>query len=73
MGSLGAFHWLIILPVWLVVIAYWLSIPILLFRLVRQHPNGPNLVRCPDCNLPVSRLATSCPHCGRPSAPTAGG
>lgn len=70
---MGGPHILVMLPMMLVVAAYWLSIPILLFMLVRQRPSGPNLVRCPDCNQPVSRLAVNCPHCGRPSAPTAGG
>jgi cytochrome c-type biogenesis protein CcmH/NrfF len=27
-----------------------------------------NLMRCPDCNLEVSRSAKACPHCGRPTA-----
>ena len=26
----------------------------------------PNLIRCPDCDQGVSRLAETCPHCGRP-------
>ena len=54
------------LLVWLAGAAYWLSIPILLLMLVRQRPSGPNLVRCPDCSQPVSRIAANCPHCGRP-------
>lgn len=73
MGGFSPFHWLILLPVWLVVIAYWISIPALLLVLVRQHPHGPNLIRCPDCDLPVSRHAANCPHCGRPSTPAVGG
>ena len=28
---------------------------------------NPNLVACVDCGGAVSRLAESCPHCGRPS------
>ena len=31
-------------------------------------PN-PNLYPCPDCGRHVSRLATTCPQCGRPLAP----
>ena len=30
-------------------------------------PN-PNLLDCPDCGNPVSRLAVACPSCGRPIA-----
>jgi hypothetical protein len=51
----------------------------------RESPSGatmppsdegnPKLTHCPDCGGHVSRLATACPHCGRPmtpdSAPTA--
>ena len=69
MGGVGVFHWLFMLAV----TGLWLAIPItiiiLLLILVRQHPSGPNLVRCPDCNQPVSRLAANCPHCGRPLTP----
>lgn len=61
-----------VLVVMLVSFIFWLSIPILLWIIVRQRPSGPNLVRCPDCNQPVSRLAANCPHCGRPLAPTDG-
>jgi hypothetical protein len=36
-----------------------------------KHPGGsanPNLFPCPDCGRYVSRLAASCPNCGRPLA-----
>ena len=69
MGGGSPLHWLIMF----VVTGLWLVIPItiiiLLLILVRQHPSGPNLVRCPDCNQPVSRLAVNCSHCGRPPTP----
>lgn len=29
---------------------------------------NPNLFPCPDCGRYVSRLAASCPNCGRPLA-----
>jgi predicted RNA-binding Zn-ribbon protein involved in translation (DUF1610 family) len=29
---------------------------------------NPNLFPCPDCGRQVSRLAKSCPNCGRPFA-----
>ena len=29
---------------------------------------NPNLFSCPDCGCYVSRLAASCPNCGRPLA-----
>lgn len=32
----------------------------------RNITDGPNLFPCPDCGRQVSRLAKSCPHCGRP-------
>jgi predicted amidophosphoribosyltransferase len=34
-----------------------------------------NLIACPDCDKQVSRIAESCPHCGRPlkRRQTAGG
>lgn len=37
-------------------------------------PSNPNLTPCPDCGRFVSRLAISCPQCGRPlkAPPTAG-
>jgi hypothetical protein len=31
--------------------------------------NNPRLTHCPDCGAHVSRLAPSCPHCGRPLTP----
>lgn len=30
---------------------------------------NPRLTHCPDCGRHVSRLAPSCPHCGRPLTP----
>jgi hypothetical protein len=36
-----------------------------------KRPGGsanPNLFPCPDCGRYVSRLAASCPNCGRPLA-----
>lgn len=32
-------------------------------------PSNPNLTPCPDCGRFVSRLAISCPQCGRPLSP----
>ncbi|MEQ8787348.1 MAG: hypothetical protein RIC55_13665 [Pirellulaceae bacterium] len=32
----------------------------------RPH-SGANLTICPDCGQAISRLAESCPHCGRPT------
>ncbi len=64
MGALGPLHWLIILAV--------LAVPVVIALLVvmlaspRPKAPGPNLMPCPDCYQPVSRLAVSCPHCGRP-------
>lgn len=31
--------------------------------------SNPKLTHCPDCGQHVSRLATTCPHCGRPLTP----
>lgn len=31
--------------------------------------HNPKLTHCPDCGRHVSRLAATCPHCGRPLAP----
>jgi hypothetical protein len=31
--------------------------------------SNPKLTHCPDCGLHVSRLASACPHCGRPLTP----
>ncbi len=28
----------------------------------------PNLVTCPDCGGTISKVAPSCPHCGRPQS-----
>jgi len=35
-------------------------------KFVVTAPENPNLISCPDCGDKVSRLAVSCPHCGRP-------
>ena len=35
----------------------------------RNVQNTANLVPCPDCGCLVSRLAKSCPQCGRPLTP----
>ena len=37
-----------------------------------NEPPNPNLLPCPDCGRNVSRLATSCPQCGRPLKPQSG-
>jgi rubredoxin len=31
-----------------------------------SEEQNPKLTHCPDCGKHVSRLAASCPHCGRP-------
>lgn len=33
---------------------------------IPQEESNPRLTHCPDCGHHVSRLATACPHCGRP-------
>ena len=53
-------------------VAVPVGIAIVVVALVRQRPSGPNLVLCPDCHGRVSRLAPTCPHCGRPLWPTGG-
>jgi len=45
-----------------------------LVRVVRNTtppplPPGASLFPCPDCGRNVSRLATTCPQCGRPLTP----
>lgn len=32
----------------------------------KNPPSNPNLIPCPDSGRHVSRLAKSCPQCGRP-------
>jgi hypothetical protein len=32
----------------------------------KNAEDNPKLIHCPDCGGHVSRLANSCPHCGRP-------
>jgi len=69
---MGGFAPIVVVLFYLVGLAFWLSIPILLWKILRQHPGrGPNLVACPDCDLPVSRRAATCPHCGCPLPPSA--
>ena len=34
-----------------------------------QTPNEPKTGLCPDCGKIVSKLARTCPHCGRPLDP----
>lgn len=36
------------------------------FRQMRDGPDEPRVTVCPDCWKQVSKVATTCPHCGRP-------
>jgi len=72
MGGLSAFHWLILLVLGLFCLAIPVAVVLVVVMLARQRPSGPNLVVCPDCHGRVSRLAPTCPHCGRPLAPEGG-
>ena len=64
MGAFGPLHWLIILAVLAVPIV--IAVIVVVLASPRARSPGPNLVPCPDCQQPVSRLAATCPHCGRP-------
>jgi hypothetical protein len=54
-GMICVIAWFVGQPLW--------SIAAVLCR--RRRPLTP----CPDCEQLVSRLATLCPHCGRPLSP----
>ena len=57
---------------------FFIGIPLGVYWLYRYAQRGnagsigsdtadnPKLTHCPDCGKHVSRLATTCPHCGRP-------
>ena len=50
---------------------YWLARanrPMATDKQTRNGDYNPQLTHCPDCGGHVSRLAQSCPHCGRPIA-----
>lgn len=49
-------------------VAYFVGLP--LWRVTRfLFPRRRPLIPCPDCDGLVSKLATLCPHCGRPLSP----
>ncbi len=72
-------------PAELIIIIMMLGMPVLvvvlILRVIRrgvenatrqdrdQCANNPNLFPCPDCGHYVSRLAPSCPQCGRTLTP----
>ncbi len=72
-------------PMELILIAMMLGTPVLVVVLILfvikkgvenatrknrdQYANNPNLFPCPDCGRYVSRLAPSCPQCGRALTP----
>ncbi len=72
MGGFSPFHLLILLVVLGVLVAVPVAIAIVVVMVARQRADGANLVVCPDCRGRVSRLAPTCPHCGRPLAPHGG-
>ena len=39
------------------------------FPITKSVEDNPKLTHCPDCGGHVSRLAATCPHCGRPLTP----
>ena len=65
MGFLSPLHYLIILCVLLVPVGVVIVLVILLTRTANPKIM-PNLTPCPDCGRMVSRLAKTCPQCGRP-------
>jgi len=60
-------------PFELIIILFILALPVaigigvfVLVRMTSSSRRGGNLIPCPDCGQMVSRLAVSCPRCGRP-------
>ena len=64
----GIGHWELLL------ILICLSVPVVIGLVVvfalsatrQSPPPATNIAPCPDCGQLVSRLAPTCPHCGRP-------
>jgi hypothetical protein len=74
MGAFSLLHILILLAI----AGLFIGVPVLIVLLCvssnRRNSgihdfNNPNLTPCPDCGKYVSRLAVSCPNCGRPLKP----
>jgi len=58
---------------WTSGMAVWAKVSTLLLEIEASAPTPPtapspttNLIKCPDCQKEVSKLAQSCPGCGRP-------
>jgi predicted amidophosphoribosyltransferase len=61
-------HWLMLLLICITLLAIPAAAIIVVVIAIRRSagPSGRNLVPCPDCGNKVSRLAKTCPRCGRP-------
>jgi predicted amidophosphoribosyltransferase len=68
MGTLSVLHWLIIAVICLGPLILAAAVAVVVIWSVRsaRPTKGPNVDACPDCGGMVSRLAKTCPHCGRP-------
>ena len=71
MGAVGLLHWLILGGICLGAIGVVIAVALLAMWAARSATpkGGPNLAPCPDCGQMVSRLAKTCPRCGRPLQP----
>jgi hypothetical protein len=68
LGLESPLHWLILLLIGLFFLAVPATVVVVVLMAMKRNTGRPsrNLVLCPDCGNKVSRLAKSCPHCGRP-------
>jgi len=68
MGSFAPLHWLIIGVICIGAFGVVMVAVLLAMWAGRSAApkSGPNLDPCPDCGQMVSRLAKTCPRCGRP-------
>ena len=69
MMGIGLIELLIVLGILGLLVGGVVVVIVVLASSKRQGGSAnPNLFPCPDCGRYVSRLAASCPNCGRPLA-----
>ena len=59
----------LVIPAALAIVVVMVIVGVVIAVTRRSEPsqaNNPNLAPCPDCGLPISIRATTCPHCGGP-------